>query len=282
MMGNGIAVRSQLSQGSLFSFCIAVTADETAVAEVKTAIAGNVIGLAPQQPAYRILIAEDNPTNRLLLTKLLGSVGFELQEATHGQAAIDLWQTWHPDLIFMDMRMPIMNGQEAVEKLRALEAQQHEAEPHGAQNPPRKPRTKVIALTASAFAEQRQEMMAAGCDDFIHKPFKVQEIFEKIARHLNVDYLYQALSDDSTAQALSTAEPQTLQPTLLQGPSSDWIERLHWAAVHGNDLQIVKLTEDIAANHPALAKILKRLAENFQFDKITDVTVAGLSSAPAG
>ena len=261
IMGSGIAARSQLGQGSVFSFCISAELAELPIAKTKTASAGKVIRLAPQQPTYRILVAEDNAINRLLLTQLLDIVGFELREATNGQEAINLWRTWNPDLIFMDMRMPVMNGQDAVQQIRTFEEQSDGGT-----------RTKVVALTANAFAEQQEEMIAAGCDDFICKPFKVKEIFETIARHLNVEYLYEATPDMTQEHASQVEGHQTLKTEMLRVMPSDWIERLHRAAAQGNDLQILKLMKDIPANHNALTKILKRLAENFQFDKITDVT----------
>ncbi|MBD2021964.1 response regulator [Leptolyngbya sp. FACHB-36] len=188
LLGGEIGVHSQLGQGCVFSFCISATLATSA--ELKShsspTIVGKVIGLAPQQPSYRILIAEDSPSNRLVLMKLLTKIGFEPREAVNGQAAIDLWQTWKPHLIFMDLQMPVMNGYEATQQIRTWEAETTCSEAI---------RTKILALTASAFAEQRQDMLAAGCDDFIRKPFKVQEIFEKIAHHLAVKYLYETESN---------------------------------------------------------------------------------------
>ncbi len=264
IMGSGIAARSQVGQGSVFSFCISAEAAELPIAKNKPAIAGKVIGLAPQQPTYRILVAEDNSANRLLLTQLLDLVGFELREATNGQEAISLWQTWKPDLIFMDMRMPVMSGQDALRQIRAFE-----------EHTDGETRTKVVALTANAFAEQQAEMIAAGCDDFICKPFKVKEIFETIARHLNVEYLYEATPDRVQGHLSQVEGYQILKTEMLEVMPYDWIERLHFAAAQGNDLQILKLAKEIPADDN-VAKILKRLAENFQFDKITNVTLPHL------
>lgn len=259
MLGGRITVSSQLGSGSLFSFYIsAVSVSSTELEGKRSIISNRVIGLAPQQPGYRILVAEDNATNRLLLTKLLLSVGFELQEAVDGQEAIDLWQTWKPHLIFMDLRMPTMNGQEATQRIRMLEEQQVY---HGAA------RTKVLALTASAFAEQREEMLTAGCDDFISKPFKAKEIFEKIAQHLQVEFLYEDPANDLSGPK-SEELSVVLNPEWLQAMSPTWIENLCLAANQGNDLEIFKLIKEIPVEFAILSKVLKNLAENFQFDKI--------------
>jgi two-component system, sensor histidine kinase and response regulator len=189
MLGGRITPHSQLGKGSTFSFYISVDlASPIEVVNKSFTISGKVIGLAPQQPQYRILIVEDSPTNRLLLRKILSSVGFELKEAVNGQEAIELWQTWQPHLIFMDMRMPVMDGQESTQQIRMLEKGMEDGETQ----------TKILALSASAFAEQREAMLSAGCDDFISKPFKTQEIFEKIAQHLNVQYLYEEVPGRTT------------------------------------------------------------------------------------
>jgi two-component system, sensor histidine kinase and response regulator len=260
MLGGRITACSQLGKGSSFSFDIsAVTANITEIAK-KSSISGKVIGLAPQQPSYRILIVEDNGTNRLLLKKLLSSVGFDLQEAANGQEAIDRWQTWRPHLIFMDMRMPILNGQAATQQIRLLEEQGvHKEVAH----------TKILALTASAFLEQQKEMLNSGCDDFISKPFKTQEIFEKIAQHLGVEYLYEK-DPSRAAQPEISASNAVLNMDLLKVMTPAWVERLHLVASQGNDLEILKMIKDIPAEFAISVKALKNLAENFQFDKIID------------
>ncbi|HEY9806715.1 MAG TPA: ATP-binding protein, partial [Candidatus Obscuribacterales bacterium] len=156
-LGGGILVRSQVGQGSIFAFYLCTTSVEPDPASA-LAIAGKVVGLAPQQPSYRILIAEDSTANRLVLTNLLADVGFEFREATNGQEAIELWQTWKPHLIFMDIQMPILSGYEATQQIRAWEQQKglDSISP-----------TKILALTAIAFAEQHHAVIAAGCDDLI-------------------------------------------------------------------------------------------------------------------
>lgn len=268
MLGGEIKACSQLGKGSLFSFTISATA-ETCESESKPLlISGKVIGLAPQQENYRILIVEDNSASRLLLMKLLTSVGFEVQEATNGEEAIALWQSWHPHLIFMDMRMPVMGGREATQQIRLLEKQTTH-----------NPVTKILALTASAFAEERHEMLLSGCDDFIGKPFKVQEIFEKITEHLQVKYLYEETSESVSEQPLQQL-PQTLDAALLQVMPSSWIECLHLAASQGNDLEVLNLAREIPEEFAVLAKVVENLANNFQFEQITETIAKIWSSTP--
>lgn len=259
MLGGGILVRSQVGQGSTFAFYLSIT-PTTAEDSSALAIAGRVVGLAPQQPSYRILIVEDSAANRLVLTKLLADVGFELREAINGQEAIELWQTWKPHLIFMDIQMPVLNGYEATQQIRAWENQK-ELKDIAA--------TKIIALTAIAFAEYRHAVMAAGCDDLIHKPFKVAEIFQKIASHLPVKYLYKPVIQDDI-QTILPADASTLEAELLQPMPALWVEQLYVAAAQGNDLEVLRLTQEIPPNFVTLAASLKNLAENFQFASIIE------------
>jgi two-component system, sensor histidine kinase and response regulator len=260
MLGGRITACSQLGNGSTFSFSISARRVSATQLANKSLNSGKVISLAAQEPSYRILIVEDNVTHRLLLRNFLLSVGFELQEATNGKEAIALWQTWKPHLILMDMRMPIVTGQEATQQIRMLEEQD---------SPNAIARTKILALTANAFAEQREEMLTAGCDDFISKPFKMQEIFEKLAEHLNVKYVYEENTSTPPAHEIERFD-LILNTELLQSMSPVWIEHLYLAANQGDDLKILELIEAIPVESDALTKVLKSLVERFQFDKIID------------
>lgn len=133
-----------------------------------------IIALEPQQPTYRILIVDDKWTNRQLLIKLLSPLGFKLQEASNGREAIEMWDSFEPHLIWMDMRMPVMNGYEATEYIKATTKGQA---------------TAIIALTASIFEEERAIVLSAGCDDFIRKPFREAEIFETMSKHMGLRYV---------------------------------------------------------------------------------------------
>ncbi|MCD8489588.1 MAG: ATP-binding protein [Desertifilum sp.] len=268
MMGGEIRVSSQVEQGSAFSFSIPVAlVDEPELPiEEQTNVRGQVIGLAPNQPTYRILIVEDRPANRLVLADLLNLPGFEIQEAENGQEAISLWQSWQPHLIFMDIRMPILNGYDATRNIRTQEQQRLQS--NNALSS-----TKIIALTASAFQEQRQDILAAGCDGFISKPFKSEEIFENIAKHLNVQYLYSESPDSADgANANEPQEIQFLSLERLQVMPLSWIEKLHQAALQGNDYLIADLLVQIPQEHQSLAKIISQLIEEFRFDQITEIT----------
>ncbi|MFQ3617094.1 MAG: response regulator [Cyanobacteriota bacterium] len=273
MMGGDITARSKLGQGSVFTFCIQADAvDETLCAPETTEPKGRVLGLATDQPTCRLLVVEDHPVNRDLLIRLLSIHGFEVQQATNGQEAIALWKAWKPHLILMDMRMPVMNGYEATRKIRQEEEKLLEADPTAS-------RTRIIALTASAFQEQRQEILNMGCDDFISKPFKREQIFEAIARHLAVRYVYDDLPPAETAVGSDPTLPVRLEPDQLQSLPANWIASLHQSALQGNDLRILDLLEELPPSQTDLRQALSNLAQEFQFDKILTATQPLLSNA---
>lgn len=176
LMGGDMTVQSEIGVGSVFTFNIHVTVDQVCAGPDESE-SYHVIGLATDQPTYRILVADDIADSRHMLTLLLEQAGFDVREADNGQHAIEVWEAWAPHLILMDMRMPEMDGYEATRYIKST--------PEGSA-------TSIIALTASTFEEERSRIVAAGCDDFIGKPFLDSEIFEHIAKHLGVTYLYES------------------------------------------------------------------------------------------
>src|SRR5262249_18743773 len=135
-----------------------------------------VVGIAPSQPECRMLVVDNDPDGRLLLTRLLETVGFVVRQAADGREAIAIWTEWRPALVWMDMRMPVLDGYEATRRIRRLERETPSANA-----------TRIIALTASAFEHDRPAIFASGCDDIVAKPFKESTIFDAIVRHLAIE-----------------------------------------------------------------------------------------------
>ncbi|MDX2229758.1 MAG: GAF domain-containing protein [Leptolyngbyaceae cyanobacterium bins.349] len=269
LLGGAIAVDSLPNRGSCFRFDIVVTPAPPLTIEI-TPSYQQVISLEPEQPTQRILIVEDCWENQQLLIELLRPVGFQVQLAAHGQEAIQIWETWHPHLILMDIRMPIMDGYEATRQIRALEqASFVTGHPSLAEAPisnDQGQRTKIIALTASAFEEDRARVLAIGCNDFISKPFQEEVIFAKLAEHLQVRYVYEN-SKFSKQTATTAQNHEVLQNSLKTMPES-WIMQLTEAAIQGRDGTILELTEQIPETNSALREKLETLTHSFQFEEI--------------
>ena len=248
LMGGDISVESVVGKGSLFRVELPVALAEAEEIVSVQSIRSAVLGLEAGQLAWRILVVEDNEENRLLLTGLLLQAGFEVQEAENGEQAVALFQQWQPHFIWMDMRMPVMDGYEATTKIREL--------PDG-------DKVKIVALTASAFKEQRPKILEAGCDDVCLKPYQAHEIFDAMARQLGVNYIYEEESQEitgATSVELTGEMFQKLPPELRQALKK---------AAHMLDIEAtVEVAERVRAIDPAIADGLQRLADDFQFGRI--------------
>ncbi|MGK7901142.1 MAG: PAS domain S-box protein [Hormoscilla sp.] len=258
LMGGSIGVTSQPGKGTTFTFDIQVGRDLPQQSRTPTPTR-KVIGLAPDQPKYRLLIVDDVKVSRLLLVKLLRRLGFEVREAENGREAIALWSTWVPHLIFMDMQMPVMDGYEATKRIKAhLKGE----------------KTAIVALTASAFEEERNQMLSSGCDDFLRKPFQKEVLLSKIAEHLGVIYIYEEShqSIEAIGQPQVSASGDDLKAASLSIMPADWIAEFHKAAVSGRDGRMLQLIEQIPESHANLAKDLTEKVDNFEFDRIVYLT----------
>jgi len=273
LMGGDIYLISTVGKGSTFRFDIQVTLAE-AKAVAPTLTHGRVLQLAPDQPTYRILVVDDRPEGRDLIAQLLGTVGFETRTATNGQEAVQQWQQWHPHLIWMDMRMPVMDGYEATRQIREKEARGRGNSTHPL-NPVQHQPTVIIALTASAFEEERASILAAGCDDFVRKPFREQVIFVKMAEYLGVQYAYEQNTNSQGLQKqTSRGDRKNLTSDDLAVMPADWVTQLNQAALEVDADQILQLIEEIPATHLDLADGLTDLVSRFGFDEILELSAA--------
>ena len=177
IMGGELEVRSKLDTGTCFRFDIIVpVVDAGDVKDQSIFTPTRVTGIQAGQPEHTLLVVDDKVENRKLLTELLERVGFIVIEAENGEKAIHLWREHKPSLIWMDLLMPVMDG---IEATRIIKSESDGDE------------TIIVALTASAFEEDRDSVIEAGCDDFLRKPFKESEIFERLHRYLDVEFIYE-------------------------------------------------------------------------------------------
>jgi signal transduction histidine kinase/DNA-binding response OmpR family regulator len=249
LMGGKITVESHPGEGSLFHFSIPLEGVDSATvteAEGKR----QVIGLQPGQLNFRILVAEDNSDSRQLLHRILEKIGLTVRDAVDGQQAVEQFEQWRPQFIWMDMRMPVMDGYEATRRIKAH---------------PAGDKTVVVALTASAFEEDRAKVLAAGCDDFVRKPVTEATIYSVLERHLGLRFRYagvekpQALLENSVLLQRMDRLPDDLQTALRNG-------------VLVLDPTVVEEAIDkIGTIDAKLAETLKSMLEGFRFNEILEL-----------
>lgn len=259
MMGGYLQIESEVNKGTRFSFDIPVTGAAANVKGLK--MRKRVIALAEGQQVFRLLVAEDNENNRRLLVRLLESVGFDVKEAENGRETIELYTQYHPDLIWMDMRMPIMDGYEATRVIK---------------NSTDGKNTKIIALTASAFEEDRIKVIAQGCDDFVRKPFMEFEIFEMIHKHLNVKYIYEQTGDTVLLPYNEVPSEENLVKAIKKLPE-ELPERLQEVTELSDISLIDQVIAKIQTHDAQLADALSDMAKKFAYDKILNLIKFGNS-----
>ena len=266
LMGGSIEVESTVGVGTVVRFDLPLKTldgegDRIPLPPTSTQ---TIVRLAPDQPPCRILIVEDQWENRQMLVQLLTPLGFETLEAENGQQAIDMWHKHQPQLILMDMRMPVMDGYDAVRRIRGSVAGQAVA---------------IIALTASAFDADKNVFLSAGCDDFTAKPVRGPNLLEKIAHLLGVRYQY---DDRAPVPPIPERAATSFSPESFAVMPRDWIERLNFAAGTLEQEQVEGILTEIPPIHGALLQQLQEWTETFQFDIIYNLTQTFLDRFKSG
>lgn len=248
LMGGKMTVISEVGQGTIFTFDIQVQAIDATEIEAKKQ-SRRVIGLAPNQTRWRILVVDDKEVSRLLLVKLLSPLGFQVREAGNGREAIAVWESWQPHLIFMDMRMPVMDGYEATKQIKATTQGQA---------------TVVIALTASVLEEEKSVILAGGCDDFMYKPFREEDILAAATKHLGTRYLYEEQPNVLDSQS----DRSSLTATALATLPKSWVANLKRALLQGDLDLMTSQIEQIRSENAPLANALQASVDRFEYDNI--------------
>ncbi len=256
LMGGTISLESTPGKGSIFRIELPVelVAEATAGIEPEGAQAGEICGLEPGQPEFRILIAEDQRDNQVLLMRLMADIGLAARLAENGGQCVAMFEEWHPHLIWMDRRMPVMDGVEATRRIRELAGGRE---------------VKIVAVTASAFREERQLLLDAGMDDFVRKPYHSSEIYDALARHLGVKYLYRS----GLAQA-KPAGPIVLTPEKLAGLPAVMRQELRDALLSLDSERIAAAIQKVSGADAELGLTLARLAETFDYSPVLNALEA--------
>ena len=253
LMGGHIGVTSTSGKGSLFYFEIPAGISASPVETSTVTLHEGITGLMDGEPHYRLLIAEDRMENRLLLRNLLEPLGFELREAINGQEAVAQFEDWHPHLIWMDIRMPVMSGLEATRIIKESKV--------GAD-------VRIVALTAHALEEERLEILEAGCDDFIRKPYRNTEIFDALVKHLGVRFLYTEVEERVAAAKRDDLGADQLDIEQLKKLPPDLIKELREGIVLLDEDYCFKAMGVISDHDHELGVRLRRMVEDLQYKSI--------------
>ena len=274
LMGGDIEVKSQLRQGATFA-CHVQLGVMTAADLRPNILSRKVVSLAPNQPSYRILVVEDVAENRQLLVSLLATVGFDVCAVKNGAEAVVTWREWQPHCIWMDLYMPKMDGYEATRTIRAA----HKAD--STIGVP-KHKTVIIALSASVLDHMQDEFLEVGFDDYVCKPYQINEIFDKMHQHLAVKYRYAdeftslGNADSAAEDAISTFESwdtvkiASIQAELKQQPS-DWKQAFFKAVLGARERNIKALLDQLPAEQQDLADLLKNCVSQLKFDVLNQL-----------
>jgi signal transduction histidine kinase/DNA-binding NarL/FixJ family response regulator len=251
LMGGDITVESEFRKGTTFKFSIQAQIGQEFNPKTLQELP-QILRIAPGQPTYKILAVDDKPINCQLLIKLLEPLGFEMKTASNGQEAVRIWDEWEPHLIFMDMRMPIMDGYEATKQIKSTTKGNA---------------TAVIALTASVLEEEKAIVLSAGCDDFLRKPFAEQTIFDALAKHLGVKYIF---ADNHSANYENSSENGLTSDNFKYMPQA-WINQLYAAALEADTNSVLQLVTEIPQTEKFMIKSLNKMARQFEFEQVVDL-----------
>jgi CheY-like chemotaxis protein len=251
LLGGEITIHSQIGKGSIFGFDIAVKLAEGAAVHTREADR-QAIGLLPGQPPYRLLIVDDSAENRFVLRQLLERVGFQVLEAAGAQEAVDLYKSGQPHLIWMDLRMPGMDGNEAARRIREAESGK---------------RTPIIALTAGILDPEGPPSPSPLFDSWVYKPFRESEIFDKLEKHLGAQFLYQP-SVGSALEAEKGPVKAALTPADLAVLPVGWLREFSQMLRKGRSAQLIELIGRIPQDRAGLAGNLVELVRVHQFDRL--------------
>jgi CheY-like chemotaxis protein/anti-sigma regulatory factor (Ser/Thr protein kinase) len=247
LMGGAITVSSQVGKGSVFVITLPLKEGDAEAVRAKEK-PRRVVSLKPGQAACRVLIVDDVEDNRQLLEQFLAPIGFEIRLAVNGAEAVSEFERWRPCLILMDFRMPVMDGHEAIRRIRATAGGD---------------KTKIIAVTASAMDENRQELLKIGADDFLGKPFRETELFHKIHAQVGVEFVY---AEDVAPAAVEVAE--ALTPAALADWPEELLESLRDAVITADLDRLLAKIDQVELFDPRVARSLRSLAETFQYEKL--------------
>ena len=258
LMGGTLLVESEVGRGSRFVVELPLELTTESETDSVQLDLGQPFILESGQSEWRVLIVEDDPESTTVLRKILTGAGFQVRIAENGALGIEAFQQWRPHFIWMDLGLPQLSGTEATRRIRQLDG--------GRQ-------VKIVALTASAFAQQREELLAAGLDDLLRKPYQREEIFDCMTRHLGVRFLYREAAQTPLADPAAALRPEALAmlPDHLRQELADALVRLDAGL-------IFEVIGRVSEHDAHVGEVLTRCAKRYAYSQILDAIENGNGS----
>jgi CheY-like chemotaxis protein len=249
LMGGVIELESTPGHGSKFRIEMPMEISSAPVGALVVGADRTVAHhVAPGQPDYRVLIVEDEEVNAMLLRRLMEGAGFQVRVAEDGAMGVEAFQSWRPHLIWMDWRLPVMDGLEATRRIRTLKGGQE---------------VKIVVVSASVFKDEREQMLAAGADDVLPKPIQFKQMYDCLTRQLGVRFIR---GDSRTTGAADRDEP--LKPDAIAALSQELRRELVDALVSLDRVRIADAIQSVSAVDPDLGGTLAHHADRLEYSFI--------------
>ncbi|MFZ4617165.1 MAG: ATP-binding protein [Rectinemataceae bacterium] len=248
LMNGQLTFESQMDRGSCFRLEMPIVPAQ-GIAILEKPVSQRVVGLEPGTGPFRILVVDDNADNRTLLLVLLQSIGFEVAEAKNGVEALETFERWLPHAVLMDMRMPVMDGYEATQRIKATMA--------GSIIP-------IIAVTASAFDEDFERVMAAGIYAHLRKPLRSEELFAVLGKCLGLHYVF---SEDRTIDPGHLNVAQLTAESLAALPR-ETVKAMLQAVEECDSARLTELIASVEKLDAAAAHGLQALADRYDYTRL--------------
>ncbi len=258
LLGGEISVTSTLGAGSCFQVNVLVQTGKV-VKKKPSLPTRKISGIKKDAGPVRVLIVDDNPENRMVLRETLEPLGFRTAEAENGKVALQKTKRWKPNLVIMDLRMPVMDGFEAAQEIRKSEV--------GKKLP-------IIGLSASILESDRHRVAESGFDEFLQKPFADDDLLAMIEKHLGSIFTYEKRATGAKKGEKESAMPE-VESNLLAGVPIELVENMRTATINANFTELMDLIAEVEKHSKKAAGRLRHLASTFDYDTLLHIYQKG-------
>lgn len=254
LLNGKMFVTSEAGFGSTFGLSLPVDISTGTAIIKNTKMYAQVVGLAPDEAEWRVLVIDDEATNREIVLDFLEPLGFKLKEASSATEGLSMIESWFPHLVLMDVSMPVMNGLELTRLIRQEK---------------RFAAIKIIMLTANAFEDERLAALAAGADDFLAKPFDANLLFEQMAKNLDLKYVFKTDSESPDVPVEATKGSLTLEDI-----PKELLHNLLQATLEADLDLLIECTTQLTHYNPQLSETIQKAAADYDYQRIADILEA--------